>query len=105
MVQLAWNCNVSLVWPMNKPEAQSLLTRHLARWRQCSHRELVELLGNQGCDEVIGPSGAAYQIEVDVLWDSKPQGLVRVVGSIDHGGLSAFCPITDSFIVVPEGTA
>jgi hypothetical protein len=40
------------------------------------------------------------------LWDSKPQGPVGVIGSIDDGGLTAsVCPLTDSFIVNPEGTA
>jgi len=92
--------------PMDKTEAQAVLTQHLAGWRTRPYRELIELLGNRGCQEVIGASGTAYQIEVDVLWDSKPKGPVCVVGSIDDGGLMAsVCPLTDSFIVNPEGTS
>jgi hypothetical protein len=90
---------------MDKREAQSVLTQHLEGWRKRSYQELVALLGNQGCDEVIGPSGAAYQIEIEVVWDGKSHSPVRVVGSIDDGRLTtAFCPLTDSFIVAPEGS-
>ncbi|MFO0822533.1 MAG: hypothetical protein U0792_05335 [Gemmataceae bacterium] len=70
---------------MDQIEARSVLLRHFAGWRGRSYRELIGLLGNQGSDEVLGPSGAAYQIEVEVLWEGKPKGPVRVVGSIDDG--------------------
>jgi hypothetical protein len=33
-------------------------------------------------------SGAVYQIEIDVCWDGTENSNVRVIGSIDNGGLS-----------------
>lgn len=36
--------------------------------------------------ERTGPSGALYQIEVQVQWDAVAEGAIRVIGSIDDGG-------------------
>jgi hypothetical protein len=58
---------------VNEEEAASLLRAHLDQHRRRSHADLSSHLGNQGCDEVTGASGARYQIEVDILWDSNPQ--------------------------------
>jgi hypothetical protein len=90
---------------MDKNEARSVLGQHMERWRQRSYQELVALLGHQGCDDVIGPSGTAYQIEVDVCWDGEAGGCVRVMAGIDDGHLlSAFRPLTDDFIMAPDGS-
>ena len=62
------------------------------------------MLGNQGCDEVRGPSGVEYQIEVDILWDDEPGRALRVAGSIDDGGWRAFSPLCDDFLLEPDGT-
>jgi hypothetical protein len=61
-------------------------------------------MGNLGCVEVTGPSGLQYQIEVDVLWDDKNGGNVRVMAGIDDGTFrAALSPLTDSFIKAPDG--
>jgi hypothetical protein len=49
----------------------------------------------------VGASGACYQIEIQASWDDKPNGNIRVVGSIDDGGLRAFFPLTEDFIKSP----
>jgi hypothetical protein len=53
---------------------------------------------------VVGESGANYQIEFDVFWDSKPDGNLRIMASVDDGGWQAFLPLTDSFIMKQDGT-
>ena len=40
--------------------------------------------------EMRGPSGATYQVEVQLFWDDQPNGELRVMGSIDDGGWRAF---------------
>ena len=90
---------------MNEEEAASLLRAHLEQYRRRSHADLSSHLGNQGCDEVTGPSGARYQIEVDILWDSRPGGDLRVLGGIDDGTFWRFIsPLNDSFLMSPDGT-
>ncbi len=49
------------------------------------------------------PGGAEYQIEVEVFWDGQQGGDIRVLGSIDDGGWSAFRPLCEDFIIAPSG--
>ncbi|MCX6923195.1 MAG: hypothetical protein NT154_08300 [Verrucomicrobia bacterium] len=90
---------------MNKKEAHSILAEHLTGIRSRSYAELVSWMSERRNDtlEVVAPSGTRYCIEVQFFWDDKPNGDVRVVGSIDDGGIRAFLPVTDSFILSPEG--
>ncbi len=91
---------------MNKKEAGSILAEHLNRYRSRSYTELAAWTRERRIDttEIVGQSGKQYQIEVVFFWDGKPDGDVRVIGSIDDGrGLRAFVPLTDSFALSPEG--
>ena len=54
--------------------------------------------------EAIGPSGTEYQIETLAVWDSRSEGDLRIVVSIDDGGLRAIAPMTDGFIMHPDGS-
>jgi hypothetical protein len=42
-------------------------------------------------------------MEIQCFWDSHPQGDIRVVADIDDGGISAYFPMSDDFIVAPDG--
>ena len=87
---------------MNRDEALAVLDAHLEKYRRRPYAELAKSLGNQGCDEVVAESGASYQIEVDIVWDGKPGGNLRVIGSVDDGGWRAFAPLSRSFIIGPS---
>jgi hypothetical protein len=90
---------------MNEQEARSALHAHLDKYRRRSHSELSAMLGNHGCDEIVGPSAVEYQIEVDILWLADTGGDLLVMGSIDDGrGWRAFAPLTESFVVSPNGS-
>lgn len=91
---------------MNKQEAKSVLAKYLEQYRVRSHAELAARVGANDVAEIRGPSGEQYQIEVQILWDNPRQsgGNIRVIGGIDNGrGISAFSPLTDSFIMNAEG--
>jgi hypothetical protein len=78
----------------------------MRRFRRFVYGELVALIGEQRMADVVGDSGAEYQLEVEVFWDSDPGGLVRVLGSIDDGTLrAAFRPVCDDFLIGPDGIA
>lgn len=72
---------------MNKAEARQILVSELQKYRSKAYSELVSMMGNQDCYDVTAPSGTEYQIEIDVIYDSKNKDSVRVVGSIDDGGI------------------
>jgi hypothetical protein len=42
-------------------------------------------------------------LEIQCFWDDRADGDIRVMGSIDDGGWRAFVPITDGFMMTPEG--
>ena len=89
---------------MDKEEERSILSKRLKRYRRRSYAELQELLNSQETFEIPGASGTVYQVEVSALWDDKKNGHLRVYGSVDDGGLRAFFPLTDDFIIAPDGS-
>jgi hypothetical protein len=89
---------------MDQHEARTLLEEQLSTYRRLSYAALAARTGADENLEVVGPSGAAYQIEILVLWDSAPGGNVRVHGAVDDGGLRAFFPLCAGFLMAPDGT-
>jgi hypothetical protein len=90
---------------MNRDEARAILKSHLELLRPRPYADLVEIIGDVQVVEVVGPSGVRYQIEIEVMWDSpREKTNIRVMGAIDDGRLpGAILPVTDSFIVAPDG--
>ena len=88
---------------MDNQEAKEMLAKKLADYRRLSYADLAAKIGEIDCLEITGPSGAKYQIEIQFFWDDRPDGDVRVMGGIDDGGLRAFMPLCDDFIISPDG--
>jgi len=92
---------------VNQEEAGQVLTLELGMYRSKSHEELSGLVGSVAGFTRTGPSGAAYQLEIEVMWDNprSKQGDLRVIASIDDGGFTtSFTPLTSDFIKSPGGT-
>lgn len=93
---------------MRRIEAKWLLLRNLVEWRRRTYDELRTLIDRGHNVEVRGRSGAEYQIEIQPVWDAKPGGDIRVLGSIDDGRWRACCPLTHGALIpkpdqVPSG--
>ena len=89
---------------MSDEEAKSVLRAEFLKLRAVGYGDLVErLAGRQESSEVVGLSGTAYHVELEGFWDDDEHTELRVVASIDDGGLRAFLPFTDSFTVSPSG--
>jgi hypothetical protein len=90
---------------MNNEEAISLLDQELAAFRRESYEKLVRLMSVGSLDfELAGPSGVKCQVEIQVVWDDRRGGNVRVIGSIDDGGFRALKPLNRDFIKAPDGS-
>ena len=89
---------------MDKNEAREILAGVISELRTRSREDLRALLGSPYTQEIAGPSETTYQVEVQAFWDDKSERNLRVLGSIDDGGFSAFKPLTDDFIVAPDGS-
>ena len=88
---------------MDKEKAMAVLAEQLRLYRTKSYAELKDLLGQVDAYEVATPDGLSYQIEIQVFWDGIPDGNIRVIGAIDDGRWRAFSPLSDDFIMTPDG--
>ena len=91
---------------VNKEEAHQVLTLELDAFRSKSYEELSSLVGSVAAFTRKGPSGAEYQLEIEVMWDNprSKQRNLRVIASIDDGGFTtSFIPLTSDFIKSPGG--
>jgi hypothetical protein len=82
------------------------LLQHLNVFRRKTYAELAALVGETETGELTGEGGTRYQYEVSFYWDDpdRPNDIVRVFGSIDDGGIRAFLPLCESFLVAPNGS-
>jgi hypothetical protein len=87
---------------MEHEEALNLLNTKLDDYCKLSYAEVAAKIGSEQVVEVTGPSGTAYQIEIQIVWDGKPNGDVRVLGAIDDGGWRAFLPLTSDLLISPD---
>lgn len=88
---------------MDTLEARQVLAAELKTYQAKPYAELVQLRGGAIISEQTGPSGAHYQLEVQVMWDGQSNGAIRVIEAVDDGGWRAFIPLTESFIKLPNG--
>jgi hypothetical protein len=88
---------------MNKDEPKAILSDQLKSFTTHSYSELTAFIDKPVGVEIAGLSGAKYQIEINVFFDSKPGGDLRIIGSIDDGGWRAAIPLCDSLIMKPDG--
>lgn len=91
---------------MDEVEARRVLDKRVAELRLQSYLDLqADWFKQPDCEQVQAPSGVEYQIEIEALWDDRRTQTLRVVVSVDDGsGWRAFVPLTDSFIVAPDGS-
>jgi hypothetical protein len=89
---------------MDKLEAREILGGEVTRLRAQSYSQLNALNGDSQHIDTAGPSGTEYQVEIQAWWDDRKQQNLRVMVSIDDGGLRAIVPLTESFIIAPDGS-
>ena len=90
---------------MDDEEARGVLRRRVAELRRTSYSELCSTwLGRPDCEQIRSPSGVEYQVEIDAIWADQPNGPVLLIASVDDGHFwRALSPITDSFVMAPDG--
>jgi hypothetical protein len=91
---------------MDRAEALAVADGIAEELRRVPYEALVaRLLDAVETRDVAGASGTEYQIEVQGFWDrARRPGNLRVMVSVDDGGLRAFAPLTTDFIMAPDGS-
>lgn len=90
----------------HKNEMIQILEREVSKLRTQSYIELLHWAKSQKASymKTSGRSGKEYQISSQAFFDDKKRQTIRVMVSIDDGGLSAFVPKNESFIMAPDGS-
>jgi hypothetical protein len=89
---------------MDKREAERLLRAEARKLRAVPYPQLAERLAEkQESIEVIAPDGMTYHLEAQGFWDDRGAPTLRVVVSIDDGGLRVLAPLTESFTIAANG--
>lgn len=90
---------------MDEAEARSILSQELAHYRDKPYQGLLALVDSAETVERHSPSGTKYQLEMQVLFDEESRGTLRVIGAVDDGTFwRAVSPLSDDFIVAPDGS-
>ena len=90
--------------PMDSIEAHTVLSEQLLPYRGEGYTALQRLLAEGDIFEIRGPSGAAYRLQIEAVWDDRPGGTLRVFGLLEDGeGLGAFAPVTGEFTIASTG--
>jgi hypothetical protein len=84
---------------MDAAEARELLGTALNQYRSETYASLKGKVGFRETKVIVGDSGQRYRIEMQVIWDGRPNETIRVFGSIDDGGLRAILPLREDFLV------
>jgi len=88
---------------MNNVEARGIVVAESNKYRAKGYKDLLALLRRQDHYEVSSASGTLYQMEILAFWDDKPNGVLRVRGAIDDGGIRAYVPMIEDFLITPDG--
>jgi hypothetical protein len=88
---------------VNRAEAKSIADGVCAEWEARRYADVVPLVGKLEVVERTGPSGVAYQLEINVMWDDRPGGAIRVLVTADDGSFrGSFRPEAADCLIEPE---
>jgi hypothetical protein len=89
---------------MNKDEARKIALERVAELRELSWIDLRDRVDQPETVERRGASGVTYQVETEAFWDGAEGGDIRVIVGVDDGAWRAFMPLTEDFIMAPDGS-
>lgn len=89
---------------MNEDVAYVLIDAELRRLLELPYSEIANLVGAPETKQVVGDDGNTYQLEVEAIWDINGDEDIRVIVSVDDGGWRALKPLTQDFVMRPDGS-
>ncbi len=85
-----------------EPACRAILKRELAALVSRPYAELAARVGEIETREY-DIEGMKCQMELEIMWDSREGGDLRIFATMDDGGWRTFHPYTDSeFVPKPE---
>ncbi|VAX07755.1 hypothetical protein MNBD_GAMMA26-849 [hydrothermal vent metagenome] len=89
---------------MNIDEAKKLLLTELKEFRQLDYSSLKQRIGSEPyAKDYALDNGNWYQFEIEVSWSGDSKEAISVTGEVDDGGWMSLAPLTESFVLTPNG--
>jgi hypothetical protein len=82
---------------------KTFLARKIDELRRLPYEQLQARVGKVDKEEFDTGDGGFVALQIMGFWDDRKKGHVRILVNADDGGLRAFMPRSDSFIVAPDG--
>jgi hypothetical protein len=89
---------------MDEDVAYVLIDAELRRLLELPYSEISNLVGAPEMKQVVGDDGISYQLEIEAIWDINGDEDIRVIVSVDDGGWRALKPLTQDFVIRPDGS-
>jgi len=90
---------------VDKSEARGIARAQVSALRQLTWEQLRDrYLSSPQTVEMSGESAVVYQVQTQAVWDSRVDGDLRVMVAVDDGGWRAFLPLSEDFIIAPDGS-
>lgn len=80
---------------MDRHEAYTILTTALERYQSLGFTDLKSKIGTRSSEEVIGPSGVRYTLEMSFAWADVGRRAVTVSGRIDDQNTFRSVPLEE----------
>lgn len=88
---------------MDRKIAELILAQELDNAKKIGYRKLAKHVGGQPITrDVVASDGKRYLLEINIYWDGKKNGPIRLIVCVDDGGWRALKPLTIDAIVDPE---
>lgn len=84
---------------MDKVVADEIIGKELESLRKLPYSSLSALIGKPVTRTTAGRDGREYDIEVQVLWDDRPDEGLRVIVAVSDGGWRAMLPRSGSVVL------
>lgn len=80
---------------MNTQQAEAVLEEIISEFGNLSYEHLAGMIGQKPHRRRVHD----FNVVIEVVWDNKADGDVRVLGAIDDGSIRAFLPLSRDEIV------
>jgi hypothetical protein len=87
----------------DKAEARKELARLLAEHAHLTYDAWAERIGQMSRLAFTTDAGTWYQATIEPVWDDQSRGTIRILVALDDGGVGAYHPLTESWLLKTPG--
>ena len=87
---------------MNRLEAYAIISAALERYRGLGFAALRQRIGERESEDVLGPAGVRYTVEISIAWSDSQHQAVAVHGRIDDQNSFRSVPLEEIIRVSKE---